>query len=255
MFNIETFVFIKPAWRSEKKRMRDYYLDERVSVSSALILKYCRKFLSPAPKIKLVDLGCGDGRALEKMINILKSNDLKIEKVFAVDINPSVKGSELVEIIRSDLNYPKLSISDSSIHIVFSLETIEHLINPYAFVKEVHRILLGNGILLLTTPNILAWYNRILFLFGSLPIHYEVTEEKSYGRLVARNGPTVGHIKVFSPKALNELLKDNGFCVEKMEGLRFLYGRKIAFIDSFFSHYPSLSSSFCTISRKVKLTK
>jgi 2-polyprenyl-3-methyl-5-hydroxy-6-metoxy-1,4-benzoquinol methylase len=231
--------------------MRDYYLDERVNISSSLILNYCQKFLKTHTKIKLVDLGCGDGRALEKMVNIFKSHDLNIEKVFAVDINPCLKGSGLVEIIRSNLNYSKLSISDSSVHIVSSLETIEHLVNPDAFVKEVHRILLGNGIFVLTTPNILAWYNRILFLFGGLPIHYEVTERKRYGRLVARDGPVVGHIRVFSPKALKELLKDNGFRVLKVEGLRFLYG-KLSFVDSFFAHFPSLSSSSSIVAEKVK---
>jgi 2-polyprenyl-3-methyl-5-hydroxy-6-metoxy-1,4-benzoquinol methylase len=230
--------------------MRDYYLDERVNISSSLILKYCQKFLNAHTKIKLVDLGCGDGRALEKMVNIFESHDLNIERVFAVDINPSLKGSGSVEIIRSNLNYSNLSIADSSVHIVYSLETIEHLVNPDAFVKEVHRILLENGIFVLTTPNILAWYNRILFLFGGLPIHYEVTERKRYGRLVARDGPVVGHIRVFSPKALKELLKDNGFRILKVQGLRFLYG-KLSIVDSFFAHFPSLSSSSSIVAEKV----
>jgi len=60
----------------------------------------------------------------------------------------------------------------------------------------------------------------------------------------------VGHIRVFSPKALKELLKDNGFRVLKVQGLRFLYG-KLSILDSFFAHFPSLSSSSSIVAEKV----
>jgi 2-polyprenyl-3-methyl-5-hydroxy-6-metoxy-1,4-benzoquinol methylase len=235
----------------------DYYLDERVKTGSSLILKYSSP-LTQVPKLRIVDLGCGDGRAAQKMMDVLGVHGLSIDKLFAVDINPTLKGSDKVEVIKSDLNNLGLQLQDNSVHVIYSLETIEHLINPYIFVKEVHRMLVKNGIFVITTPNILAWYNRILFPLGSLPIHYEVTEAKNYGRLIAKDGATVGHVRVFSPRAFKELLRDNGFSILETKGLKFLYHKgkvnygKFSTFDSFFSHFPSLASMFSIVASKEK---
>ena len=47
----------------------------------------------------------------------------------------------------------KIPINVSSIDAVFSFETIEHLQNIDTFLKQCHRILKDNGILILSTPN------------------------------------------------------------------------------------------------------
>jgi len=242
--------------KKDDKPETDQYLDERVNVSSALILEYFH-MITNVPKIKIIDFGCGDGRAAVKMFDILASHNVKIDKLFAVDIDPGLKSSEKIEVIKSDLNHPVLQLPDNSFQIIYSLETIEHLINPGLFVKEANRILVKNGIFAITTPNILAWYNRVLFLLGSLPIHYEVTETRNYGRLVANDGDTVGHVRVFSPRAAKELLVANGFHVLKIKGLRFIIDKgnvrkgRGNFVDSFFAHFPSFSSMFSVIATKV----
>jgi 2-polyprenyl-3-methyl-5-hydroxy-6-metoxy-1,4-benzoquinol methylase len=213
--------------------------------------------ITRVPKIKIVDFGCGDGRAAEKMVDMLVSHNVEIDKLLAVDIDPELESSNKVEVIKSDLNCPVLELPDNNFQVVYSLETIEHLINPGLFVKEAHRILVKNGIFVITTPNILAWYNRVLFLLGSLPIHYEVTETRNYGRLVANDGDTVGHVRVFSPRAAKELLEANGFRVLKIRGLRFIIDKgnvrqgRGNLIDSFFAHFPSFSSMFSIIGIKV----
>jgi len=235
--------------------LEDYYLQERVKISSDLIIKHLSK-LDARTKLKIVDLGCGDGRAVEKMMAVLTSQNIDVEKLFAIDIDPKINASDNVEVIKADLNRQRLPLSDNSIHVIYSLETIEHLVNPHNFVNEAYRILVKHGIIVFTTPNMLAWYNRLLFLFGSLPIHYEVTELKNYGRILSNKGPTVGHIRVFSPRAAKELLLENGFKVLETKGLTFLnskdntaYG-KFGIVDSIFSHIPSLSSMFSIVALK-----
>lgn len=47
----------------------------------------------------------------------------------------------------------KLPLEDNTIDVVVSLETIEHLKNPEAFVKEVKRVLKKNGQFIVSTPN------------------------------------------------------------------------------------------------------
>jgi ubiquinone/menaquinone biosynthesis C-methylase UbiE len=53
----------------------------------------------------------------------------------------------------------RLSLSDMSVDIVVSFETIEHLTNPSAFLLECKRVLRQNGILICSTPdrNVFRW--------------------------------------------------------------------------------------------------
>lgn len=176
--------------------------------------------------------GCGDGRGLDILKNMLSSNRIRIGKFYGVDINPAVRDSIDIEIMKSDLSAGSITIHDGCIHVAYSMESIEHLLNPKAFVREVRGIMANDGIFVITTPNILAWYNRVLFLLGILPIHYEVTEreymaeDKKYGRLVTSPGNIACHIHVFSPRALTaltELLKDNRFEILQTKGLKFIF--------------------------------
>lgn len=46
---------------------------------------------------------------------------------------------------------------------------IEHLYNPDILLAEIHRVLKPGGTLVLSTPNLASWVNRILLLFGRFP--------------------------------------------------------------------------------------
>lgn len=229
------------------KEKIDRYLEERVSSAASLILDYLDSKETP---LRIVDMGCGDGRAMDRMLKILVETNTRLEKIYAIDIQPVITDTHNIQVIRADLNEPLLPIPSNTIDIVYSLETIEHLINPIKYVKEIHRILIDQGIVVLSTPNLLAWYNRLLVLAGSMPIHYEVTEGKKYGRYMAKNSETVHHIRVFSPRALSELLNDNGFEVLKIKGLKFVFERG-KLLDAIFSNFPSFSSCFSIAAKKV----
>jgi SAM-dependent methyltransferase len=236
------------------KNSDDLYLEERVSSCRDFVLEF-NNYIRPLKQtgIIMADLGCGDGRATFRIFEELTQNNINIKRIFAVDIYPSLTGTDVVNVIQSDLNSANFGqIAEKTVHIAYSMETLEHLVTPESFVRETNRILVDDGLFILTTPNLLAWYNRILVPCGSLPIHYEVTEEnKKYGRLFARQGPIAGHIRVFSPRALKELLHNNGFEVLKIRGLTFLYG-KLRWIDSLFSHWVPLCSAFSIVAKKNK---
>jgi 2-polyprenyl-3-methyl-5-hydroxy-6-metoxy-1,4-benzoquinol methylase len=51
-----------------------------------------------------------------------------------------------------------------SMDLVLSIEGIEHVENPYAFLRDVHRVLRPGGLLILTTPNIVSLRSRTRFL-------------------------------------------------------------------------------------------
>ena len=56
-----------------------------------------------------------------------------------------------------------IPIRDGRMDAVAAVEGIEHLENPYAFLREIHRILRPGGRLILTTPNTTSIRSRVRF--------------------------------------------------------------------------------------------
>ncbi len=62
-------------------------------------------------------------------------------------------------------------------------EVIEHLYNSDLVISEIYRILKRNGILILSTPNLASWINRLVLLLGYQPFSHDVSFIKGFGRL------------------------------------------------------------------------
>jgi SAM-dependent methyltransferase len=76
-------------------------------------------------------------------------------RIISVDMQ---KGADIV----FDLNELKWTFAkDNSVDNIVASELIEHLLRPYDFLLECHRILKNDGRLILTTPNAIG-LNRIL---------------------------------------------------------------------------------------------
>ncbi len=80
---------------------------------------------------------------------------------------PDAPGAEFVE---SDLNRLPLPLAAGSCDAVVAVETIEHLENPRAFVRELARLCRPGGTVLVTTPNQLSLFAKLhLVLRGQFP--------------------------------------------------------------------------------------
>lgn len=55
---------------------------------------------------------------------------------------------------------------------VVAVEVLEHIRNPWEFFKETWELLLPDGLLFLTTPNITSFYSRIVFLREGRFLHF-----------------------------------------------------------------------------------
>lgn len=93
-----------------------------------------------------LDLGAGSGALAEHL-------QLAGLEVTAADISNYFElNSEFIQI---DMNEPDFDRRISREYdLVTSVEVIEHLENPTAFLRSIHRLLKPNGIAILTTPNI-----------------------------------------------------------------------------------------------------
>ncbi|MHA1875447.1 MAG: class I SAM-dependent methyltransferase [Promethearchaeota archaeon] len=109
----------------------------------------------------VLDVGAGSG-ALS-----LKLCELGF-KVVATDINSTFKANTIdedIEFVLSDLDV-SIPFKDHVFDYIVAVEIIEHVENPWHFLREISRVLKINGKLYLTTPNIHAIYQRIYFLFS-----------------------------------------------------------------------------------------
>ena len=75
-----------------------------------------------------------------------------------------------------------LPLPDASVDVVIMSELIEHLVDTDAAAEEARRVLRPGGTLLLSTPNLAAWYNRALIGLGVQPVFSEVSLKGIYGR-------------------------------------------------------------------------
>ena len=104
-----------------------------------------------------------------------------------------------LEVVRGSVEHPGLPLRHRSVDVVIISELIEHLVDTDTVLSEARRVLRPGGSLLLSTPNLAAWYNRGLLMFGVQPMFTEVSLQGIYGR---PGHEVVGHLRVFTRRAL-----------------------------------------------------
>ena len=119
---------------------------------------------------RFVDVGCGAGRLRMYL------NDL-IESYAGVDAVRYEGLPDNLAFMPADLNHDPIPVAENSADVAISLETIEHLENPRAFMREMVRITRPGGWLLVSTPN-----QRSLVSLGALLVkgHYSAFGEHNY---------------------------------------------------------------------------
>lgn len=232
--------FIEEKEWEEEKRVYFTYLYNKIM-----------PFIRPN-KGKLLDVGCGLGT----WASYLKSK-LSFE-IYGIEMSPDsleVAKKNGLSMKLSDIEN-KWPYSSSSFEMVSAIQLVEHLLNTDIFFQESHRVLKRDGYLLITTPNLASWLNRIIFIFGFQPFTTEVsTVDKTFGlkftRKLSKNRTPVGHIRSFTLKALIDILEYYNFKIVKVVGGKVDYLPKfLKPLDLLFSHLPSLASDIIVIAKK-----
>jgi len=140
----------------------------------------------------IVDLGCGEGITLEKMVARFKAGsivgvDVIPENVaICLDHNLPVRQGNLYD----------LDLADGSVDAVTLMEVIEHLERPEAAVRQIHRILKPGGKLVIVFPN-----DAIVKVARLLTLKFK---EAAYDP---------GHTRQWTPGDMRLLLNGAGFTV------------------------------------------
>ncbi len=106
----------------------------------------------------LLDVGCGGG-ALAEAVRGRFQRYVGCDLV-AYDGFPRYGAT----FVQADLDRPPYPLEAGSAAAVVSVETIEHLENPRAFVRELARLAAPGGVVLVTTPNQLSLLSKLTLL-------------------------------------------------------------------------------------------
>lgn len=201
---------------------------------------------------KVLDAGCGSGDLGVELMKQFHSDCYGMELNDVAIRHANERG---VKTQKVDLD-GRWVYEDALFDVVTGTEIIEHVLNPDHFILEAKRVLKSGGLLILTTPNIAAWFNRIIFLFGYQPFFTEVsTIDKTIGlsftRKLTPNRKPMGHLRCFTLKALKEILELHGYEVVLVKGNKVYYLPKyMSFFDEFFSFFPGFASDVTVVGKK-----
>lgn len=171
-------------------------------------------------KARIFDLGCGNGSIAFFLFR-------KGYQVSGVD--PSKEG---IWHAKSEFPFLNLELGHSgdnllerfgTFEFIYSLEVIEHVFDPFEFMKEINSILNKGGYVVLSTPFHGYLKNLVLSIFNKWDKHFTALWRG-------------GHIKFWSPSTLTQLLNESGFAVMEVKRI----GR-----------VPIIAKSMMVIAKKV----
>ncbi|MGN5382000.1 SAM-dependent methyltransferase [Streptomyces sp. MUSC 14] len=236
--------------------LRDFYENPAVPVASgherslrqARILARALGPVAPdrAPATVL-DVGCGDGTAAATATQALPGH-----RVIGIDWSQDAlrrAAPRLCAAVRGELSGSGLPVATGSADAVLFSEVIEHLVDPDSALDELHRVLRPGGHLMLSTPNLAAWYNRALVLAGVQPVFSEVSLRAIHGR---PGREVVGHLRLSTLRALRSLVTASGFEVVAVAGAPY-HGvpRPLRPLDRALCRMPSLASILLVHARRM----
>lgn len=124
-----------------------------------VVLELVRKYLPSASRV--ADLAAGEGA----FTVVLRDSGYDVE---AVDVSDDHWKADGIPLRIADLDSEfadKIAREGGKFDALIAIEIIEHLENPFRFVRECSKLLRPGGVLFLTTPNVEAVSSRLIFLY------------------------------------------------------------------------------------------
>jgi len=146
----------------------------------------------------ILDVGCGNGYLIQNLIKKGIKSDFN-----GIDVYDN-KTSGLFKYKKADITNG-LPYSDQQFDCVILGEVIEHIPNTDFLLREIYRVMKNDGNLIISTPNLVCWLNRIIVPLGIQPLFTETSSEIKFGRVWEKLGQgrkSEGHLKIFTHLSL-----------------------------------------------------
>jgi len=210
----------------------------------------CLDILEQIHPANLLEIGFEDPTLSTKIVGRLGT------RYVGVDISESSVKEAIklgLEAFSLDVSSQTLPFADSTFEMIYCSEVLEHLFNPDFAIEEFKRVLKPRGKILLSTPNLAAWYNRLLLLAGIQPVATEVSTLYILGRVtkfLGQGNRPVGHIRVFTYRALMDFLSLHKLRALELKGYALESLGKLVRIDKTLSRLPQFASGIIALTEK-----
>lgn len=150
---------------------------------------------------RIVDLGCGEGITLEKLVRRFPSRD--VAGLDLLDENVAICRRHDLPARKADAG--QIDLPDASVDAVLFMEVIEHLHDAAGPLREIRRVLAPGGKLIIVFPN-----DGFFKLARLLTLRFR---EAAYDP---------GHVKQWTPRAMREFLAEQGFRTARVRCIPFV---------------------------------
>ena len=178
---------------------QDYGYSSTAAPHTSAFWPLVREELSQAPGNRVFELGCGNGSFLRTLG----------PQFVTCGVDASESGIAQARSEDSEANvhvasaYDKLSERFGQWDAVVSLEVVEHLYDPRAYVSRIRDLLVTGGRVIVSTPYHGYWKNLALAVTGKWDSHLTALWDG-------------GHIKFWSIETLTKLFEEQGFERERV---------------------------------------
>lgn len=142
----------------------------------------------------LLDVGCGTGKLWSYLGD-------RFDCYLGVDVVPYEDFPPEGQFYQANLENTRLPLADGTAQVVAAIETIEHLENPRAFLRELVRVLRPGGWIVVSTPNQLSLLSKMCLVLknqfaafqeapGLYPAHLTALLEMDLLRMATECGLT-----------------------------------------------------------------
>ena len=211
----------------------------------------CGRDLHVYPLLKdftgtVLEYGCGSGSLLlslaqEDRFSSLIGVDLSEKALAKIDRAWCESKGDPNKLALTTPNNDHLpTIKDSSIDLILSLDTIEHVLDPYTVIDELYRVASDEAVFVISVPNYAYIKYVVQLLFGRQPVTGSDHPVKNW-----RTGGWDGmHLHTFTKSSLAMLLNDCGWEPQLWSG----YGEKFKWlgIDILRRRFPGFWSGALT---------
>ena len=176
------------------------------------------------PNAQIIDLGCGNGRIIEHLNDFYRNSLNSGFSYTGIDNSESLLESaknkyKMAHVHFIHGNQLKIPAKDSSVDLLFNIRAFHHIPSKklrLKSLKEMHRILKNDGVLVLTVWN-LYQKKYIKYVFKSLlRFLYTMGKFAPNDTLIPFNHKVNRYYHAFLPFELKHLLNQAGFRIEEL---------------------------------------
>jgi SAM-dependent methyltransferase len=160
--------------------------------------------------LDVLDVGCGEMAVLGEGVDAE-------DRYFGMDVKQDIT-APLERYASLDLDRQELASAwpGQQFDVIFCGEVIEHVFSPDRLLQQLASVARPGSLIIVSTPNLAYWLNRMMLLFGISPFFVENSSQVVLGRRSQRLGqgnPTQGHLRLFTHRAMLDLLARERYTV------------------------------------------